>query len=117
MNRIVLYREKQVSINYTGKSRESLRDLARQHNVPRGRNTNDTIKNLTDAGIQINGEIKLKNTGAKLCVKSFGKIFEVKAIVKTDAEANSYLAKNPSTSLIDEDQFGNKYIAENKELC
>jgi hypothetical protein len=55
---------------------------------------------------------ELNNIGHKLCVRVDGKCFEVKAIVTTDAEANTFMACNPSTALIDEDQFGNKYIAE-----
>jgi hypothetical protein len=33
-------------------TREELRDLARSKNIPRGRNTEDTAKNLRSAGIK-----------------------------------------------------------------
>ena len=39
------------SIVPTTMSREELRNLARQHNVPRGRNKNDTFNNLLKANI------------------------------------------------------------------
>lgn len=34
-------------------TREQLRELARKHNVKRGRNTGDTVRNLREAGISI----------------------------------------------------------------
>ncbi len=50
-NRIILRREKQVSIRVEGWTREQLRQLARENNVPRGRNTDQTVANLVRAGL------------------------------------------------------------------
>jgi hypothetical protein len=54
MNHIVIRRERLVSPKIAGHTRESLRNLARQHNVKRGQNTADTLRNLKAAGITIN---------------------------------------------------------------
>jgi hypothetical protein len=34
-------------------TREQLREMARKHNVKRGRNTDDTVRNLRAAGLSI----------------------------------------------------------------
>lgn len=52
MNNIVLRREKQVSTRIPGTPRSELRMLAKLMGVKRGRNTDDTIRNLKDAGYQ-----------------------------------------------------------------
>jgi len=43
------YKSKRYSL-----TREQLRELARKNNIPRGRNTEDTAKNLRAAGINFN---------------------------------------------------------------
>lgn len=50
---IVIRRERQFSPKIKGYTREGLRNLARILNIPRGRNTKDTLNNLKAAGIQI----------------------------------------------------------------
>ena len=47
---LILRRERQVSPRFNA-TREELRQLARWHNVKRGRNTMDTLSNLLKAGI------------------------------------------------------------------
>jgi len=49
---IVLRREPQISPRYS-LTREQLRDLARAHGIPRGRNTADTARNLRAAGYDL----------------------------------------------------------------
>lgn len=34
-------------------TREQLRELARKHNIKRGRNTGDTVRNLREAGFSV----------------------------------------------------------------
>jgi hypothetical protein len=46
---MILRRERQVSPRLA-LTREQLRDLARSLNIPRGRNTADTVQNLRAAG-------------------------------------------------------------------
>ncbi len=48
--KIVLRRDRQTSPRYP-LTREALRDLARKHSIPRGRNTRDTFDNLVRAGV------------------------------------------------------------------
>lgn len=49
---IVLRRERQASPRFA-LTRQELRDLARLHNVKRGRNTLDTYNNLIAAGVAL----------------------------------------------------------------
>jgi hypothetical protein len=49
---IILRRFPQVSKRYPV-SRSKLRELARKHGIPSGRNTDDTARNLKAAGLQI----------------------------------------------------------------
>jgi len=49
----IFIRERKVSNRYT-KTRKQLRELAKKHGVKRGRNTDDTVKKLKDAGIYWN---------------------------------------------------------------
>jgi hypothetical protein len=52
----VFRREKKVSKRYS-KTREQLREIARKHGVKRGRNTEDTVRNLKAAKVSwSNGE-------------------------------------------------------------
>jgi hypothetical protein len=46
----VFRREKKVSKRYS-KTREQLREIARKHGVKRGRNTEDTVRNLKAAKV------------------------------------------------------------------
>lgn len=50
---IIIFRQKQ-SFKHPQYTREQIRDLARKNNVPRGRNTRDTLVNLKTAGIHLN---------------------------------------------------------------
>jgi len=52
MNRIIIRRERQFSPKVKGYTREGLRNLCRIFDIPRGRNTVDTIANLKAAGIK-----------------------------------------------------------------
>lgn len=61
----------------------------------------------------------LENLGHRLCVNvRMGKShnYVIRGIFQTDKEANDFMAANPGTSLIDEDQYGNKYIVETEEI-
>lgn len=60
--------------------------------------------------------MKLSNNWLKLVILADRKSYEVKAIVKTDAEANTFIATHPTTSVIDTDDAGFIYIAENTPL-
>ena len=59
---------------------------------------------------------EMSNIGHRICIKVDNKYFHLRAIVQTDAEANAFMSTHPSTALIDEDQHGNKYIAEVDEI-
>jgi len=57
-------------------------------------------------------DLKMSN-GMKLYVKSMGKIFRVRYIARSDAEANNFTAKHPDTGVIAEDQrAGHIFIAD-----
>jgi hypothetical protein len=60
--------------------------------------------------------VKLSNPWHKLAVIADGKAYEIKAIVKTDAEANTFIATHPSISVIDTDEQGNIYLAETVDI-
>ena len=45
--------------------------------------------------------VHLKNHGARLCVRTFGKLFEVTHIARTVDDANRYMEAHPGEALID----------------
>lgn len=57
-------------------------------------------------------DLQLSNEHHKLAIVADGKAFQVKAIFKSDAEANTFIATHPNTAVIDEDQHGNIYVAD-----
>ena len=48
----IIHRQRQISPRFS-KTREQIRQLARAHNIPRGRDILDTIHNLAKNGIRI----------------------------------------------------------------
>lgn len=45
--------------------------------------------------------VHLRNPGARLCVRTFGKLFEVTHVAPTVEDANRYMETHPGEALID----------------